>query len=263
MVGGEPATATLKGRRPLGRGEPPPVHPYSRFRQFCPLRSGMAIFSLCHRAVGRSTHRAGTAGAHAAYITRRSAARVVIGQHMPTRPAKARAWLDEAEQADRKNARVIDKVMVALPLELDAAQREALIRVFIRRLSGDRVPWLAAIHDTGKDAHNPHAHILLRDRDAATGQRFVKLSDKDSTQRLRSLWEMCLNHALEALGSPQRVSRLSLSAQGVKRLPERHRGHSGHIAARLELGRTYGLADAKPVRPLPSRSSFPTVRLAP
>lgn len=58
---------------------------------------------------------------------------------MPTRPAKARAWLDAAEQADRKNARVIDKVMVALPLELDAAQREALIRVFIRRLSGDRV----------------------------------------------------------------------------------------------------------------------------
>ncbi len=223
----------------------------------------MAIFSLCHRAVGRSTHRAGTAGAHAAYITRRSAARVVIGQHMPTRPAKARAWLDEAEQADRKNARVIDKVMVALPLELDAAQREALIRVFIRRLSGDRVPWLAAIHDTGKDAHNPHAHILLRDRDATTGQRFVKLSDKDSTQRLRSLWEMCLNHALEALGSPQRVSRLSLSAQGVERLPERHRGPSGHIAVRLELGRTYGLADAKPVRPLPSRSLFPTVRLAP
>lgn len=239
------------------------MHPYSRFRQFCPLSSGMAIFSLCHRAIGRSTHRAGTAGAHTAYITRRSAARVVIGQHMPTRPAKARAWLDAAEQADRKNARVIDKVMVALPLELDAAQREALIRVFIRRLSGDRVPWLAAIHDTGKDAHNPHAHIVIRDRDAATGQRFVKLSDKDSTQRLRSLWEMCLNRALEAQGSPQRVSRLSLVAQGVKRLPERHRGPSGHIAVRLGLERTYGSADAEPVRPMPSCSSFPTARPTP
>ena len=223
----------------------------------------MAIFSLCHRAIGRSTHRAGTAGAHVAYITRRAAARVVIGQHMPTRPAKARAWLDEAEQADRKNARVIDKIMVALPLEMDAAQREALIRVFIRRLSGDRVPWLAAIHDTGKDAHNPHAHIVIRDRDAASGQRFLKLSDKDSTQRLRSLWEMCLNHALEAIGSPQRVSRLSLAAQGVARLPERHRGHSGHIAVRLGLERTYGSADAEPVRSQPFRSSFPTVRPTP
>ncbi len=223
----------------------------------------MAIFSLCHRAIGRSTHRAGTAGAHVAYITRRAAARVVIGQHMPTRPAKARAWLDEAEQADRKNARVIDKIMVALPLEMDAAQREALIRVFIRRLSADRVPWLAAIHDTGKDAHNPHAHIVIRDRDATSGQRFLKLSDKDSTQRLRSLWEMCLNHALEALGSPQRVSRLSLVAQGVERLPERHRGPSGHIAVRLGLERTYGSADAEPVRPTRPRSPFPTARPTP
>lgn len=240
------------------------MHPrLLRFRQFCAISWRMAIFSLCHRAVGRSTHRAGTAGAHAAYITRRSAARAVIGQHMPTRPAKARAWLDAAEQADRKNARVIDKIMVALPLELDAAQREALIRVFIRRLSADRVPWLAALHDTGKDAHNPHAHILLRDRDAATGQRFVKLSDKDSTQRLRLLWEACLNLALETLGSPQRVSRLSLEAQGSARLPERHRGPSGHIAIRNGLGRTYGSANAEPVRPMLSRSSFPTARPAP
>lgn len=88
---------------------------------------------------------------------------------MPTRPAKARAWLDEAKQADRKNARVIDKIMVALPLELDAAQREALIRVFLHRLTGDRVPWLAAIHDLGKDAHNPHAHLVIRNRDRSAG----------------------------------------------------------------------------------------------
>ena len=223
----------------------------------------MAIFSLCHRAVGRSTHRAGTAGAHVAYITRRSAARVVIGQHMPMRPAKARAWLDEAEQADRKNARVIDKIMVALPLEFTAEERETLIRVFIRQLSENRVPWLAALHDTGNDVHNPHAHLILRDRDIATGQRFVKLSDKDSTQRLRALWETCLNRALEAKESPQRVSRLSLVAQGIARLPERHRGPRRHIAVRLEIGRTYGSADAEPVRPMPPHPLFPTARPMP
>ncbi len=223
----------------------------------------MAIFSLCHRAIGRSTHRAGTAGAHAAYITRRSAARVVIGQHIPTHSKKARAWLDEAERTDRKNARVIDKIMVALPLEFTAEERETLIRVFIRQLSENRVPWLAAIHDTGKDAHNPHAHLILRDRDTATGQRFIKLSDKDSTQRLRALWETCLNRALEAQESPQRVSRLSLAAQGIARLPERHRGPRGHITVRLELGRTYGSSDAEPVRPMPPRPSFPTARPMP
>ncbi|MCB1921453.1 MAG: hypothetical protein KDJ28_15970 [Candidatus Competibacteraceae bacterium] len=40
----------------------------------------MAIFSLHHAAIGRSTHRAGTAGAHAAYVLRQTAARAVIGQ---------------------------------------------------------------------------------------------------------------------------------------------------------------------------------------
>lgn len=209
----------------------------------------MAIFSLHHAAIGRSTHRAGTAGAHAAYVLRRSAARTVIGQGMPFSPSAARRWLNEAEQSDRKNARVIDKIMLALPLELDATQRETLIRAFLQALAANRVPWLAALHDGPRDAHNPHAHILLRDRAQETGQRVTKLSDKGSTQRLRLLWETCLNRALEAQGSPKRVSRLSLVAQGLKRLPERHRGPSGHIAAKGGLGRTYGSADAEPVRP--------------
>jgi len=209
----------------------------------------MAIFSLHHAAIGRSTHRAGTAGAHAAYVLRQTAARTVLGQGMPFSPSAARRWLNEAEQTDRKNARVIDKIMVALPLELDAVQREALIRAFLQELTAHRVPWLAALHDGPRDAHNPHAHILIRDRDRETGQRVAKLSDKGSTQRLRLLWETRLNRSLEALGSPKRVSRLSLAAQGIKRLPEAHRGLNGHIAAKGSLGRTYGSADAEPVRP--------------
>jgi uncharacterized tellurite resistance protein B-like protein len=36
--------------------------------------------------------------------------------------------LDEQEQSDRKNARVIDKLTLALPLELDEKQRIELIR---------------------------------------------------------------------------------------------------------------------------------------
>jgi len=39
---------------------------------------GMAIFSLHHASIGRSTHPAGTAAAHARYITRYSAAGVVM-----------------------------------------------------------------------------------------------------------------------------------------------------------------------------------------
>ena len=44
----------------------------------------MAIFSLSHNPVGRSTHAAGTAGAHARYVTRDGAAGLILGEHMPT-----------------------------------------------------------------------------------------------------------------------------------------------------------------------------------
>ena len=64
----------------------------------------MALFSLSHDAIGRKTHRAGTSGAHAAYVTRHTAASLVIGQRMPTGYRSARAWLDRQEQADRTNA---------------------------------------------------------------------------------------------------------------------------------------------------------------
>ena len=59
----------------LGKGALPPLHPPTGWFR-------MAIFSLHHAAIGRSTHRAGTAGAHAAYVLRQTAARVVIGQEI-------------------------------------------------------------------------------------------------------------------------------------------------------------------------------------
>jgi hypothetical protein len=216
----------------------------------------MALFSLSHSCIGRKTHRAGTSGAHAAYITRRTAASFVIGQHMPTGYRSARAWLDRQEQDDRANARVIDKVMAALPLELDPEAWADLVREFVRQVGHGRIPWLAVIHAEGKDAHNPHAHIILRDRDVTTGKRVAMLSELHSTERLRAVWERCLNRALEAQGRPERVTRLSLLAQGVERIPERHKGpwqgrQSGVV-------RTYGFAAANPVRP----PSPPSVRAA-
>ena len=87
----------------------------------------MAIYSLHHSAIGRTTHRPGTAGAHVSYVTRPRAASAVLAARMPM---PARAWFDAEEAASRKNGRVADKVMCALPRELDAAQRQALIRRF-------------------------------------------------------------------------------------------------------------------------------------
>ena len=190
----------------------------------------MAIYSLSLRSIGRSTHRAGTAGAHVAYVTRPSACRAVVTENMPTPPigargGEARAWLDEAEAADRKNARVADRIMLALPVELDAAARVELVRAFVRDLAGGQaVPWLAAFHDLAGDADNPHCHLLLRDRSVATGKRVIGLSERGAVDRVRLAWEQAANAALEAHGSAARIDRRSLLAQGARRDPTQHQG---------------------------------------
>jgi hypothetical protein len=188
----------------------------------------LAIYSLHHSAIGKTTHRPGTAGAHVAYVTRRRAASAVLAARMPI-PAPGvamatRAWFDAEEAASRKNGRVADKIMCALPRELDAAERQALIRDFAEAATVGRAPWLAAIHDRGKDAHNPHVHIIVRDRDPLTGKRAVGLSEKGSTDRLRLLWEEHANRALAEAGAEARIDRRSLADRGIERVAEIHVG---------------------------------------
>ncbi len=185
----------------------------------------MAIYSLHVGRVGRSTHAPGTAAAHARYILRRSAAGAVLSAHMPEGRTAVQGWLNEQVARDRKNARVIEKIMVALPKELHPLQRQRLVRDYCECITQSRAPWLAAIHDKGKDADNPHAHIIIRDRDIQTGRRVAELSEKGSCERLRALWEATANEALARACPGVRIDRRSLKAQGRdNRPPGKHRG---------------------------------------
>lgn len=186
----------------------------------------MAIFSLNHSTVGRTTHAPRTASANARYITREEACTQVLGRRMPTERDELYAWLDGQEDKDRKNARVIDKVMVALPRELTHAQNAELVTEFAEGLTKGRASWVAGIHDGPGDADNPHAHIILRDRDFETGKRVMELSEKGSTERIRIAWEERVNTALERAGFEVRVDRRTLEAQGLKREPEIHVGQA-------------------------------------
>lgn len=185
----------------------------------------MAIYSLHHQPIGKSTQaRPHTSAAHVRYITRPSAASRIEAGRMPAKPSEAAAFMVDAENGDRKNARVSDKVLLALPRELDAQQRAELVRGYAEEVTQGRAPWLAAFHDRGKDAHNPHAHLLVRDRDPATGKRVAGLSEMGSTERLRTLWENHANRALERAGRPERINRRTLEAQGIARAPTVHEG---------------------------------------
>ena len=200
--------------RPSGLGLP----------QSCGQTGTVAIYSLHLRSIGKTTHAPRTAGAHLRYITRPDARADLLAGRMPTERHTARRWLDREERQDRKNARVIDKITAALPRELDSSQRRRLVMAFAERVTQGRAAWFAAIHQSGRDAHNPHAHIVIRDRDPETGRRVARLSEKGACRNIRLLWELAVNAALEAQGSAQRVTRLSYAVRGIETLPQRHRG---------------------------------------
>ena len=186
----------------------------------------MAIYSLHHTPVGKSTQaQPYTAAAHIRYITRKDALSAVRQARFPARtPREVADYLRACEDTDRKNARVLDKVMLALPRELNDEQRIGLVKNFAEHVTKGRAPWLAAFHMKGKDARNPHCHLVLRDRDPETNKRVIGTSEIGSTERLRQQWEDYANKALRDAGHKERIDRRSLEAQGIQREPTIHEG---------------------------------------
>lgn len=185
----------------------------------------MAIYSLHHQPIGKSTQaRPHTAAAHIRYIARPQAVSRIDAARMPLKPSAAASYLVEMEDGDRKNARVVDKLRLALPVELTAGQRAALVRDFADELTQGRASWYAAHHDRDDDAANPHCHLVVRDRDHETGRRVIGMSEAGSTGRIRELWEQHANRALAEAGRPERIDRRTLAAQGIDRAPTIHEG---------------------------------------
>lgn len=136
----------------------------------------------------------------------------------------AELW-NRAEAAEvRKNARVAREVLVALPAELDPAQRRELA-VGIAQALADRygTAGTLAVHtpDREGDQRNHHAHILMTTRrlepSGALGEKTRELDDvKRGPQEIewvRAMIEQRTNHALERSGSEARVDRRSLIEQ--------------------------------------------------
>lgn len=200
----------------------------------------MAIYSLRLTPIGKTTQRKPfTAAAHVRYITRKEAMTLSMAERMPEAGPRAIRWLKAQEKADRKNARVADKMIIALPRELTADQQAKLIHSFAEAVTQGRASWFAAIHAKGKDRENPHCHLIVRDRDIVTGRRVVMFSaganeikqrvakgDKSPTtlRMIRELWEQHANAALAAAGRPERIDRRTLREQGVGREAQVHEG---------------------------------------
>ena len=218
-------------------------------------------------AIGRlsmKVGKAGKAGPHAAYIAREGqyADRLERGEKLEaTEAGNMPAWAQSNPQAfwqaadafERKNGTTYREMEIALPRELDADQRAALVREFVRQEIGDRHAYQWAIHTpTAADGQEqPHVHLMFseRQRDGierdpeqyfkrynakapekggarkgygpSAGQTLTKAERAAELKELRGRWEAMCNAHLERAGVEQRIDMRSHAERGTGLEPER------------------------------------------
>lgn len=140
---------------------------------------------------------------------------------------------NEAEQAEnRKNSTVAREYEVALPSELDDAERKTLATEFGDWLSKRfRVGVDVCIHDPHRegDDRNHHAHILTTTREIdgpQLGKKTRELDQKKSgaIEEVRETWGRMVNGALERSHSQERVDHRSHERRGLEEVPTIHEG---------------------------------------
>ena len=182
----------------------------------------MALFRLEHTTLGKSTHALGTAAAHGRYITRDKACVHMIGINFSTEPHAARRQIEEHENSlTRKNARIADKILLSLPIEMNEEQQHKAVRHFLWHITGyGKARALACFH--ANTENNPHTHIFFVDKDE-NGKTVFGTSKKGSTIRLRELWEKCCNEKLAEFGIDSRIDRRSRMDRALVGQPQQVR----------------------------------------
>jgi ATP-dependent exoDNAse (exonuclease V) alpha subunit len=150
---------------------------------------------------------------------------------------RERLW-NTAEHAEKRhNARVAREYQVALPPELNVAQRTTLARTFAREVAERyKVAVDLAVHDPRPDgdSRNFHAHLLTTTREvtptglgakagldmAGRERRRRELPDhRQEYLTLRERWATLTNEALREANVEARIDHRSLAAQGIDREP--------------------------------------------
>ena len=243
----------------------------------------MAIFHLRVRTIGRSNGDSAVAAAARQAGERLHDRRTGRTWNHARRQGVERTFVVAPEGADwtahrnslwnaaeaaetRRNATVAREWLLALPAELEAADRAELARCFAAVLVARQgVAVDVAIHapsETG-DGRNHHAHLLATTRVVdgdGLGAKTRVLDDRRSGRAeilaLRAAWAALVNEALARVGSEARVDHRSLAAQReaavaagdavgaalLDRRPSRHRGPKREHAACLAAVRAAQIA---------------------
>lgn len=228
----------------------------------------MAIYHLAVKSVSRSTGRSSVAAAayrSGALIENDRDGRchdyrgrggveatfIVTPEGAEWAQDRSALWNAVEAAEKRKDAKTAREYELALPSELDAGERLALVRAFaedIAKRYGVAVD--AAIHephDYGDD-RNYHAHVLTTTRvvepdglGAKTRQLDVRSTAATEVEAVREAWAGLVNRSLERAGHAERVDHRSYARQGVGIEPMVKLGHaSAALERRAQRARPEG-----------------------
>ena len=192
----------------------------------------------------KSSSKAPPAAAHAQYIARdgqyqeRGGLELVESGNMPEfAQADPHSFWVAADAYERANGRTYTELQIALPRELDPAQRQELAREATRELLGDRFAYTLAVHTPlAKDnIEQPHMHLMFSERAVTEAtrelpeERFFKRNgakkdpewnDRNKPEEVREKWVTMMNAAMERHGHEQRLDARSWAEQGREDLAE-------------------------------------------
>jgi hypothetical protein len=201
----------------------------------------VASYHLAVKSVRRSEGRSATAAAayrHAARIvceregrTHDYRAKAGVEASILVLPAHAPTWAEDREalwnaaeaRETRVNSVTAREWELALPHELGAEGRRALVEAFARELAGRYgVAADVAIHAPHRegDGRNWHAHVLTTTRELTAEGLTEKTRVLDAKQtggheveHMRARWAEMQNHALDRARVAERVDHRTLAAQ--------------------------------------------------
>ncbi|HHL3368352.1 TPA: MobA/MobL family protein [Klebsiella pneumoniae] len=235
----------------------------------------MATYHLSVKFGGK-----GKALAHASYITRedkfsqRQDLEHTEHGNMPewARDEPAHFW-QAADAYERANGSTYREIEIALPRELNEAQRLALVRDFVKQETGDKHAWTFAIHNPKASidgGEQPHAHIMMSQRvndgierspeqyfrrynakfparggaRKDSGHNLTPTEQKQALKALRERWERTHNAHMKRYGFEQGfIDSRSLKTQGIDRKPEQHLGFEA--AGRLDDSQRQDIKDSR------------------
>ena len=149
---------------------------------------------------------------------------------------RLKLWNYVQKREKRKDATLAREIIIGLPHQLNRAQRRELTRQFAQWLV-DTYGVMAdvAIHlpswRIGHDQRNHHAHIVFTTRkvtEDGLGDKILELDmfkgGRQQTRLIRQTWQELVNAAYRMAGLDIRVDCRTLFAQGIDRIPTRHKG---------------------------------------